>query len=243
VFPAERGKLEENTRKLLQMDKESHDWYIARSLSAILHSNPDLETPFAATIVPEKFATPMEELYWLPSLRWLLEVGAPMPEVGKPDPLPDGPAQRRIAALYVKALTGDVDSRLRQQALSMAGDVNIRRHPVTGPALAKAVPGYFEPDPPEVAAMSPEWKRNWEYFRDQFAPEMTRTNRDDQQACLGCHGVPGRVPSLELANADNRGYVKMADLYANYRKLVERVNESDVEQSKILRKPPQRAVG
>jgi hypothetical protein len=30
---------------------------------------------------------------------------------------------------------------------------------------------------------------------------------------------------------------KMADLYANYRKLVERVNESDVEQSKILRKP------
>ena len=66
---------------------------------------------------------------------------------------------------------------------------------------------------------------------------MTRTNRDDQQACLGCHGVPGRVPSLELANADNRGYVKMADLYANYRKLVERVNESDVEQSKILRKP------
>jgi hypothetical protein len=237
VFPEERGKLEENTRKLLQMDKESHDWYIARSLSAILHSNPDLETPFAATIVPEKFATPMEELYWLPSLRWLLEVGAPMPEVGKPDPLPDGPAQRRIAALYVKALTGDVDSRLRQQALSMAGDVNIRRHPVTGPALAKAVPGYFEPDPPEVAAMSPEWKRNWEYFRDQFAPEMTRTNRDDQQACLGCHGVPGRVPSLELANADNRGYVKMADLYANYRKLVERVNESDVEQSKILRKP------
>jgi hypothetical protein len=66
----------------------------------------------------------------------------------------------------------------------MAGDVNIRRHPVTGPALAKAVPVTLRPTH-RGAAMSPEWKRNWEYFRDQFAPEMTRTNRDDQQACLG----------------------------------------------------------
>ena len=237
AFPEERGKLEENTRKLLQMDKESYDWYVARALSGILHSNPDLGTSFAAAMTPEKFLTPMEEVYWLPSLKWLLELGAPIPEVGRPAVLPDGPAQQRIAGLFVKALEGNVDSRIRAQALSMAGDVNIRRHPVTGPALAKAVPAYFEPDPAEAAALTPEWRRNWEYFRDHLAPEMTRPNRDDQQACLSCHGVPGRVPSLELANADNRGYVKAADLFANYRKLVERVNEANVEQSKILRKP------
>ena len=236
-FPEERGRLEENTRRLLQMDKESYDWYVARALSGILHANPDLGTPFAATMVPAKFVTPMEELYWLPSLRWLLEAGTPVPEVGKPAPMPDGPAQQRVAALFVRVLEGGADPRLKQQALSMAGDVNLRRHPVTGPALAKAVPAYFEPEPPEVAKMSPEWRRNWEYFRDFWAPEMTRVNRDDQQACLSCHGLPGRVPSLELAAADNRGYVKAADLYANYRKLVERVNEADVEQSKLLRKP------
>ena len=130
-----------------------------------------------------------------------------------------------------------MDARIKAQALSMAGDANIRRHPVTGPALAKAVPAYFEPDPAEAVALSREWRRNWEYFRDHLAPEMTRPNRDDQQACLSCHGVRGRVPSLELANADNRGYVKAADLFANYRKLDERVNEANVEQSKILRKP------
>ena len=236
-FPEERGKLEENTRKLLQMDKESYDWYIARSLAGIVHVNPDLQIPFAASLVPEHFRTPMEEVYWLASLRWLLQLGAPMPEVGQPAPLPNGAPQQRIANLYVKALSGNVDARLRSQALNMAGDVNIRRHPVTGPAVKQALPAYFEADPPEVTAMSPAWRRNWEYFRDHLAPEMTRPNRDDQQACLSCHGVAGRVPSLELAAADDRGYVKAADLYSNYRKLVERVNEANVEQSKLLRKP------
>jgi hypothetical protein len=42
---------------------------------------------------------------------------------------------------------------------------------------------------------------------------------------------------LELHAADDRGYVKMANLYANYQKLLERVNEADVENSKLLRKP------
>jgi len=42
---------------------------------------------------------------------------------------------------------------------------------------------------------------------------------------------------LELSAADDRGYVKMANLYSNYQKLLERVNEGDVENSKLLRKP------
>ena len=237
-FAEERGKLEENTRRLAQMDKDSDDWYVARALAGVLHTNPDLQTPFAVSLVPERFKTPMDEMYWLPALRWLLQHNAPMPEVGKPAPLPDGPAQERLVKLFVKAVSSpEVDPRLRSQAMSMAGDVNVRRHPAAAAALQKAVPAYFEAEPAEVAAMPAGWKRNWEYFRDFVAPEMTRPNRDDQQACLSCHGVAGRVPSLELGAADDRGYVKMKDLYANYQKLVERVSETNVEGSKILRKP------
>lgn len=236
-FAEERGRLEENTRRLAQMEKDPYDWYIARQLSGIVHTNPDLQTPLAASLVPERFRTPMDEMYWLPAMPWLLRLGAAEPEVGKPNPLPDGPAQQRVAALFVKSLHRDADPRLRGQALAMAGDVNLRRYAATAAALKQAVPEYFEVEPAAASALPADWRRNWEFFRDFVAPEMTRPNREDQQACLSCHGVPGRVPSLELANADNRGYVKLDGLYANYRKLVERVNEANVEQSKILRKP------
>jgi hypothetical protein len=220
-FPEERGKLEENTRELKQMDKDSRDWYIARALSGVVHGNPDLQTPFAVSLIPDRFKTPMEEMYWIPGVKWTLEQGH----------------DTKLIDLYVKAITEKVDNRLRNKALDLAGDVNIRKHPKIAPALKKAMPQYYEPDPPQVTSMSPEWKKNWEFFRDKVAPEFVRPNRDDQMACLGCHGVAGRVPSLELSAADDRGYVKMANLYSNYQKLMERVNESDVENSKLLRKP------
>jgi hypothetical protein len=221
-FPEERGRLEENTRELKQMDKDSHDWYVARALGGILHGNPDLQTPFALTMVPNQFKTPMDEMYWLPGVKWSLEQGI---------------ENQKLLELYVKAITQKVDGRLRNQALNLAGDVNIRKHPKIAPALQKALPQYYEPDPPQVTSMDESWKKNWEFFRDKVAPEFVRPNRDDQNACLSCHGVPGRVPSLELQAADDRGYVKMTNLYANYQKLLERVNEADVENSKLLRKP------
>ena len=221
-FTEAQGKLEENTRPLKQMDKDSKDWYVARALSGILHGNPDLQTPYAVKLIPRQFKTQMDEMYWLPGIKWTLEQGV------NDTPLVD---------LYVKAITEPVDGRLRGKALDLAGDVNIRKHPKIEPALKKAMPQYYEPDPVEVTKMSPEWKANWEFFRDKVAPELVRPNRDDQMACLGCHGVPGRVPSLELTNADDRGYVKAAGLYMNYQKLLERVNEADVETSKLLRKP------
>ncbi len=220
-FPEERGRIEENTRPLKQMDKDSKDWYVAKALSGVLHGNPDLQTPFAVGLIPDRFKTPMEEIYWLPGLKWTLEQGR----------------ETKLVDLYVKAITQPVDNRLKNKAIDMAGDVNIRKHPKIQPALQKVMPQYYEPDPPQVSALTPEWKQNWEFFRDKVAPEMVRPNRDDQMACLGCHGVPGRVPSLELSNADDRGYVKAAQLFGNYQKLMERVNEPDVENSKLLRKP------
>ncbi len=218
-FSEARGRLEENTRELKQMDKDSHDWYVARALSGILHGNPDLQTSYAASMVPDRFQAPMEEMYWLPGVKWALEKGIESP---------------KLVDLYVKAISEKVDNRLRNQALNLAGDVNIRKHPKIMPALQKAMPQYYEADPVQV---SEGWKKNWQFFRDKVAPEFVRPNRDDQNGCLTCHGVAGRVPSLELSAADDRGYVKMANLYSNYQKLLERVNEGDVENSKLLRKP------
>jgi hypothetical protein len=42
---------------------------------------------------------------------------------------------------------------------------------------------------------------------------------------------------MEFKPADNRGYLKAKDLWTNYNILLERVNDADVENSKLLRKP------
>ena len=130
-----------------------------------------------------------------------------------------------------------MDSRLRNAARALAADAQINQHPRIRPVLERVQPAYVEPDVPEVAAMSAEWKANFEYFRKWLAPEMTKTNREDELACLGCHAVPGRVPSMPLMPADNNGYLSAKAAYNNYTALLERVNENDVEQSKLLRKP------
>lgn len=240
-FPPERGKLEENTRELLQMEKESPDWYLARSLGRVIHSNPDLQTPALLARFPQKFSTPMDEMLWLPSIRWLMTHDTPVPEVGaKKAASPDSLAElrERSVSLYLKQLTDPgADKRLRAAALALAADVQLRKHPRIAPVLRKVKPEYAEADVPEVAAMSARWRSNFEYFRDWVAPEFTKTNREDELACLGCHAVPGRVPSMPLMPADDNGYLSPKATYANYVTLLERVNESDVEQSKILRKP------
>jgi hypothetical protein len=75
------------------------------------------------------------------------------------------------------------------------------------------------------------------YFRDYVMPELNRQKRSDQLACMGCHGVPGRVPSMTLRPPDEVGYTSVSDLLANYRILQQRVLLADLPKSKILRKP------
>lgn len=75
------------------------------------------------------------------------------------------------------------------------------------------------------------------YFRDYVMPELSRQKRSDQMSCIGCHGVPGRVPSMTLRAPDKFGYIPVADLLFNYRVLQQRVQLNDLERSKILRKP------
>ncbi len=74
-------------------------------------------------------------------------------------------------------------------------------------------------------------------FRDQVFAEMTRLSKRDGRACISCHGVPGRVPTLYLNPPDAIGYIAPAELLANYRKMQERVNLDEVEESRFLRKP------
>ncbi|MBL8231465.1 MAG: HEAT repeat domain-containing protein [Bryobacterales bacterium] len=238
-FSAERGNLPENTRIPLQMEKDSTDWYLARSLANVVHTNPDLQTDMLLRQIPASFATRMDEAFWLPSVSWLLRYGLAVPEVGKD---PEGARtareqKERIAGLYVKVLVDkSADPRLRGAAMAAASDVALRTHPKIAPVLKKLRPEYFEEDPAEVKALSGEWKKNWDYFEQWVAPEISRPNRDDQLSCLGCHAVAGRVPSMELAGADN-GYIAKRSLWKNFQILMERVNETNVETSKLLRKP------
>lgn len=239
TWAPERGKLEENTRQLLQMEKDPTDWYVSQQVASIIHNNPDLQTSMLLAYFPKQFDTPMQERLWVPSVKWLLRFGQEVPEIGGAQQLPKEfeDVRERSIDLFLKAVENKSDGRTRRAALALAGDPIVRKNPRIAPVLAKASPQYFEKEPEEITRLSPAWQRNWEYFRDWVAPEMTKPNREDQMSCLGCHGVAGRVPSMELSNANDLGYVKMDGLVKNYKILLERVNENAVEQSKLLRKP------
>lgn len=240
-WSADRGQLLENTRPLLQMDKDSTDWYLARSMARVIHSNPDLQTEALVKRFPESFRTPMEEALWVESAKWLLTWNTPIPEVRPSAPPADAhrAIRDRAAALVAKQITAaKVDGRLRSAATSLAASNTIvRQHPTVKAALAPAQKNLYEDDPAEAQALSPEWRKNYDYFRDWVTPELQRPNRDDEQACMSCHSVPGRVPSMEFKAAENSGYLRAAGVWANYKVLLERVNDADVENSKLLRKP------
>ncbi len=75
------------------------------------------------------------------------------------------------------------------------------------------------------------------HFRDYVFAEMNRISTRDDKACISCHGVPGRVPTLYLNPPDGAGHIGAAELLTNYRKLQARVNPADPERSLLLRKP------
>ena len=75
------------------------------------------------------------------------------------------------------------------------------------------------------------------HFRDYVFVEMTKINSSDAKACISCHGVPGRVPTLYLEPPDAAGYIPPDQLLANYRKMQQRVDLRNVERSKFIQKP------
>jgi HEAT repeat protein len=85
--------------------------------------------------------------------------------------------------------------------------------------------------------IKPEFLADITFFRDYVVPELARVKRNDQQACQGCHGIPGRVPSYYIKPTDEFGYISTADLLFTYRVTQAKVNLQDLDKSKILRKP------
>jgi hypothetical protein len=85
--------------------------------------------------------------------------------------------------------------------------------------------------------LNPRFLASFRYFSDYVSPELNRPQRMDEMSCMKCHGVPGRVPSMELAAPDGNGYWSVAKMLKNYLTLQQRVSPGDIEQSKLLRKP------
>ncbi len=85
--------------------------------------------------------------------------------------------------------------------------------------------------------LTPEFIASYRYFVDHMAPELNRPQRNDEMSCMKCHGVPGRVPSMELSAPDGNGYWTSAKMLKNFLTLQQRVNLADIETSKLLRKP------
>lgn len=85
--------------------------------------------------------------------------------------------------------------------------------------------------------LPPQFIASFRYFGDYVAPELNRPQRMDEKACMSCHAVEGRVPSMGLQGPDGNGFWTIQNMLKNYLILQQRVNIADIETSKLLRKP------
>jgi hypothetical protein len=234
---------------------DESQWFLAENLGNVLATNPDFRTETLRKMVPQQFSSPLEEAFWLPSAGWLLTYGMPLPEVGA-SAFPQEPtAQQEFAlGLVLRNLDTKVDRRLRTIAVSLLNQPALSSHPEVGSVAARIdvgrqrqlMPAAFAEAVREAAAqdtsrspieLTPQRLRNLAYFRDFVTPELALIQREDGNSCFTCHGG-GRVPSMTLAAPDRRtGYLSPADIWVNYRTLLERIDVGDVDRSKLLRKP------
>jgi hypothetical protein len=260
--------------------------YLADRLGDVLKENPDLHQRIVlTTYFPETFTNPLQELYWLRNVEWILTFSTeekptaiaktvvfqqPAPsQQTQPDPILT--VKDRALQLYLDALRPNADPKGQEIAIRMANKTALRSNPEVIRALSELAKtekveelkgiianvlkqsNDFLPNlkvelkkehSPTVAfdaagepALTKSQTDDILYFRDYVLPELTRQKRSDQQACMGCHGLPGRVPSLYLHAPDKFGFMPVADVLYNYRTLQQRVNLTDIERSKLLRKP------
>jgi hypothetical protein len=132
-------------------------------------------------------------------------------------------------------VTYEKDEKLREIAENVIKQGSNRFIPDLIAALkAENKPGKWVTEDGKV---NPTFLQDITYYRDYILPELARVKRNDQASCLGCHGVPGRVPSFILKPVDQYGYLSVPDLLHNYRETATKVNLADIERSKLLRKP------
>ncbi len=133
-----------------------------------------------------------------------------------------------------------VESETDESIRETAGNI-LRSEPEVWMAdLREAIKNEPMADPLRLGpseSLSDEFLASFRFFHDYVAPELNRPQRHDRMACMSCHGVPGRVPSMELARPDGTGYLPIPKLLQNYLTLQARIDREDIEKSKLLRKP------
>ena len=142
------------------------------------------------------------------------------------------PEVRKALAAYVEQ---EPIPRLRKRIQNILNSDD----KVYGAQLRKLI---TEQGPPQGSAArrlepTPEFVDDILYFRDYVFVEMTKINSTDAKACISCHGVPGRVPTLYLEPPDAAGYIPPDKLLDTYRKMQQRVDLRELERSKFLQKP------
>ena len=127
------------------------------------------------------------------------------------------------------------DSRLRERIQNILNSDD----KVYGEELRKLIVEQGPPKGQETRKLepTPEFISDILYFRDVVFAEMNKMNWEDSRACISCHGVPGRVPTLYLNPPDTAGYLAPAPLLENYRRMQQRVDLTNIEKSKFLQKP------
>ena len=268
---------EAGERAVQPMGQLDADWYLADRMGKMLASNPDLHTDTLLKWIPEAVKNPLAGHFWLPSVRWVLDYGDPVPEISDQAadrvlPAVISAARTRSLNLYLQMLQPDAAALSRNAAVTLANLTALRRQTAVLDALRKLLefeknerlrqtaqnvlrtePKTWLADLREAVKADPlatalkgadgdakltsEFLASFRYFSDHVSPELNRTQRMDEMACMSCHGVPGRVPSMQLEAPDLTGYFSVAKLLKNYLTLQQRINLTDIERSKLLRKP------
>jgi hypothetical protein len=255
--PARRSALER------EMDAA---WYLADRLGQVLQENPDLHQAIVLQrYFPIAAPNALEAHFWVRSVEWILK--SESREGGAESVAKDRALQLYLDQLGPKALprTRSVALRLANRTalrrnpevllalgryVAFEKDAEARQIAERVlrqgknrflPDLMASLKQERHPSIPFTAGGEPAPTQaqvdDILYFRDYVMPELNRQKRSDQMACMGCHGVRGRVPSLELRAPDEVGYSSVADLLFNYRALQQRVSLADLPASKLLRKP------
>ena len=176
-------------------------------------------------------------------------------------------AKRRVVQMFVGWFSPDSSVETRELAAKLAGSPALRRNPEVRKAVAahidnetvdtirRRLKNLLASDDQRYSSelrkpiekaddnkgrrldASEEIVEDILHFRDHVFTELNRISERDNRACISCHGVPGRVPTLYLNPPDDAGHIEAAELLENYRKLQTRVDLADPERSLILRKP------
>ena len=176
-------------------------------------------------------------------------------------------AKRQVVEMFVRWFSPDSSVETRDLAAKLAGSPALRRNPEVRKAVAAHVENetvetirrrlknllasdderYSTELRKLIETANDDKGRHLDasdaviqdilHFRDHVFTELNRISERDNRACISCHGVPGRVPTLYLNPPDDAGHIEAAELLENYRKLQTRVDLTDPERSLILRKP------